>query len=173
MTAAITLRPLTDAHVEAHNAGEDDEVIRWLSGRASTIESTRRHIAMLAANAQAGRGKRGWGIWWEGRLAGYVDADPDSTEVPAAGDVNIAYSVHPWARGRGVASAAVQAVCRRLEEEHVGRRAIIRADRRNAPSIAVALRCSFVPLGEAPSAKERDERGRPVTYRVFARALHR
>lgn len=172
MTAAITLRPLTDADIEAHNAGEDDEVIRWLSGRASTVESTRRHIATLAANAEAIHRKRGWGIWWDERLAGYIDADPESTEVPAPGDVNIAYSVHPWARRQGVASAAVQAVCRRLEDEHVGRRAIIRADRRNAASIAVALHCSFAPVGEALSPEERDEDGRPVVYQVFARDLN-
>ncbi|MBT2514969.1 GNAT family N-acetyltransferase [Arthrobacter sp. ISL-30] len=97
----IELRALTDEDVQAHNAGEDDEVIRWLSGAPSTDDSTRRHFAMLAENASRGAGKRGFGIWFDGQLAGYVDFDPDANYLPAAGDVNISYAVHRRARRRG------------------------------------------------------------------------
>ncbi|MBT2534168.1 hypothetical protein J7E83_18970 [Arthrobacter sp. ISL-48] len=58
----VELRALTDEDVKAHNAGEDDETVRWLSGRKGTDDSSRRHFAMLAENASRGAGKRGFGI---------------------------------------------------------------------------------------------------------------
>lgn len=139
----IELRPLTDEDVEAHVAGEDFEVIRWLSEVPSTDESTRRHFAVLAANARAGEGKRGFGIWADGRLAGYIDFDPDAKDMPAAGDVNLAYAVHPWARRQGVATAAVLLMCNQLADQVACKRAIIRVDARNTASRAVAVRSGF------------------------------
>ena len=69
----LELRPLTEDDVEAHNAGEDDQIVHWLSGCPSTEGSTRRHFATLADNARGGVGKRGFGVWLDDRLAGYVD----------------------------------------------------------------------------------------------------
>jgi hypothetical protein len=59
----ITLRALTHEDVEAHNAGEDEHTVRWLTGGYGTVESTAGHFDMLAANVRAGRGKRGFGVW--------------------------------------------------------------------------------------------------------------
>ncbi|MFT3889620.1 MAG: GNAT family N-acetyltransferase [Arachnia sp.] len=165
---SIELRPLTEADIAAHNAGEDAETVRWLSGGWATEETTRRHFAELAANAARGAGKRGFGVWLDGSLAGYVDFDPDCDDVPEPGDVNISYAVHPWARGRGVATAAVAAVCEVIARERVGRRVIIRAEPRNAPSVAVAERSGFTFLSEAVSVTDRDEDGQPVVFRVYA-----
>lgn len=58
----IELRAFTDADIKAHNSGEDDETVRWLAGRAGTVDSTRPHFAMLADNASRGAGKRGFAI---------------------------------------------------------------------------------------------------------------
>lgn len=58
----IKLKPLTAADVDAHNAGEDHETVKWLTGEFSTAESTRGHIEMLAQNAERGEGKRAFGI---------------------------------------------------------------------------------------------------------------
>lgn len=149
----IELRPLTREDVAAHIAGEDVEVIRWLSEVLSTDESTRRHFAVLAENASAGEGKRGFGIWADGRLAGYIDFDPDANDVPAAGDINIAYAVHPWARRQGVATSAVLLMCNHLADEYAGKRAIIRADARNTASQGVAVRSGFRCIADsAPAA---------------------
>lgn len=147
----IELRPLTNEDVEAHIAGEDYEVIRWLSEVPSTDESTRRHFAVLAENASAGDGKRGFGIWVDGRLAGYIDFDPDAKDVPAAGDINIAYAVHPWARRQGVATSAVRLMCNHLADENAGTRAIIRTDARNTASQTVAVRSGFRRIADAAS----------------------
>lgn len=148
----IELRPLTNGDVEAHIAGEDPEVIRWLSGVPSTDASTRRHFAVLAENASTGEGKRGFGIWCDDQLAGYIDFDPDAEDLPAAGDINIAYAVHPWARGQGVATSAVLLVCNYLAAEAAGKRAIIRADARNTASQGVAVRSGFRRIADAAPA---------------------
>jgi RimJ/RimL family protein N-acetyltransferase len=145
----IKLRPLTDSDVDAHNAGEDEAVVRWLTGGRASGESTRRHFARLSENAARGEGKRGFGVWLDDRLAGYVDFDPDADDLPSAGDVNIAYAVHPWARRRGVATAAVLLVCQHITDEGIAARAIIRADPRNRASIGVATRCGFQLVAEA------------------------
>ncbi|MET8149630.1 GNAT family N-acetyltransferase [Actinoplanes sp. NPDC049668] len=124
--ARVTLRVLTVADVDAHNAGEDDQTVRWLNGGPGTVESTTRWFAQLADNARAGRGTRGFGVCLGDRLAGYVDCNPDVRDGLEDGDVNISYAVHPWARGRGVAVEAVGLIRAYLREERIGTRAAIR-----------------------------------------------
>jgi RimJ/RimL family protein N-acetyltransferase len=167
----VELRAFTDADIKAHNAGEDDETVRWLSGRAGTDDSTRQHFAMLAENASRGTGKRGFAIWLDNKLAGYIDFDPEMNDLPAAGDVNISYAVHPWARRRAVASTAVLLVCRYIAENDIGDRAIIRADPENTASIAVAERCGFRYIaGIAPMTDGRPGDS-PVVYVTYALEL--
>lgn len=164
----VELRALTDEDINAHNAGEDDETVRWLSGRAGTVNSTRRHFAMLAENASRGAGKRGFGIWLDNQLAGYIDFDGDMNDLPAAGDVNISYAVHRWARRRAVATTAVLLICDYIADEGIGVRAIIRADRKNTASIGVAERCGFRYIAEIPSMSEHRPDGSPVVYATYA-----
>lgn len=164
----IELRTLSNEDVKAHNAGEDDEVIRWLSEVPSTGDSTRRHFAMLAENASRGEGKRGFGIWFDGRLAGYIDFDPDAKDLPAAGDINISYAVHPWARRQSVATSAVALICNYLANEGVGKRAIIRADTRNTASRAVAERSGFSYIAEITSSADHRSDGSAVECVVYA-----
>lgn len=164
----VELRALTDADIRAHNAGEDDETVRWLSGRAGTVESTRRHFARLAENASRGAGKRGLAIWLDDQLAGYIDFDPEANDLPAAGDVNISYAVHPWARRRAVATTAVFLVCNYIADNNFGDRAIIRADPQNPASIGVAERCGFRFIAEIASMTDRHPDGSPVVYVTYA-----
>lgn len=91
----IELRPLTPADVNAHNAGEDESTVSWLTGEYGTIATTSAHFDQLARNAEAGEGARGFGVWIADRLAGYVDCDPDISDGLDAGDVNITFAVHP------------------------------------------------------------------------------
>lgn len=107
----IKLKALTPADIVAHNLGEDAETVRWLTGEYGTEESTRQHFERLANNASSGLGARGFGVWAEERLAGYIECDPDLADLPAKGDVNVSYSIHPWARRRGIATAAVEIIC--------------------------------------------------------------
>ena len=164
---AVELRPLTHADISAHNAGEDSETIRWLTGARGTLESTRTQFELLAANAEAGKGKRGFGVWHEGRLAGYVDFDPDVADGLDPDEVNISYAVHPWARGRGVAADAVLAVCEVLRSEGIGRRAGIRVEPDNLASVRVADKCGFQHRREVVSSTDTHDEGSPARLRVY------
>lgn len=168
----IELRAFTDEDIQAHNAGEDDETVRWLSGRSGTVDSTRGHFAMLADNASRGVGKRGFAIWLDDQLAGYIDFDPETNHLPAVGDVNISYAVHPWARRRAVATTAVRLVCNYIADQNIGDRAIIRADPQNIASLRVAERCGFRFIAEITSMTDRRPDGSPAVYATYALDLH-
>lgn len=167
----ITLRPLTHADAEAHNAGEDEQTIRWLTGGRGTIETTIRHFDELAENARSGSGKRGFGIWLGDRPAGYVDADPDNDDGLEPDDVNIGYAVHPWARGRGVAVEAVALICAFIRDHALGSRAAIRVDPENAASIRVAQKAGFTRLDDFVSGTDTRPDGHPVTLSLFVLEL--
>ncbi|MEZ5087111.1 MAG: GNAT family N-acetyltransferase [Tessaracoccus sp.] len=164
----IELRPLTHEDAEAHCTGEDEETVRWLTGDYGTVEGTRAYFDVLAENAAAGRGKRGFGVWRDVRLAGYVDFDPaGDLDGLEPGDVNLAYAVHPWARGSGVASEAVLAVCHHLREHAIGRRAAIRVEPENLPSVRVAEKCGFRYVRSVASSEDTHADGSPVIMSVY------
>lgn len=167
----IELKPLTTADVDEHNAGEDHETVKWLTGEFSTTESTRGHIEMLAQNAECGEGKRAFGIWMDDRLAGNVDFDPTLKDLPAVGDVNIAYSVHPWARRRGVATVAVGLICNHIGKQRIGTRAIARIEAENFASTRVVERNGFHLLGEFQSTVDQQDDGSPVIYATYSKDL--
>jgi len=168
---SVTLRELLHQDVEAHNAGEDERTVRWLTGGYGTVESTTAHFDRLADNARAGCGKQGFGVFLEGRLAGYIDCDPDAGDGLEPGDVNISYAVHPWARGRGIAVEAVRLMCAYLGEQRMGTRAAIRVDPDNHASIRVAEKSGFVYAHDFTSGTEKDPDETPVTMRLYVHDL--
>jgi RimJ/RimL family protein N-acetyltransferase len=163
----ITLRPLTHQDVEAHNAGEDEHTVRWLIGGYSTVELTTVHFDRLADNVRSGTGKRGFGVCLDGRLAGYVDCDPDAGDGLEPGDANISYAVHPWARRRGVASEAVRLMCEYVRRQRIGRRAAIRVDPDNHASVRVAEKSGFIYVHNFISGTDKHPDGTPVTMRLY------
>jgi RimJ/RimL family protein N-acetyltransferase len=165
----IELRPLTQADAPAHCAGEDEQTVRWLTGGYGTVEGTSSYFDWLARNAEAGQGKRGFGVWLDGRLAGYVDCDPDNGDGLEAGDVSLSYAVHPWARGRGVAVEAVRLVCEFVRMNHIGTRAAIRVDPENKPSVRVAQKCAFTYVHDFASTTDNHKDGTPVTVSLYVR----
>ncbi len=162
----IELRPLGADDIESHNAGEDEQTVRWLTGGRGTVETTASHFATLADNLAAGRGKRGFGVWLDGALAGYVDCDPGPADGLADGDVNISYAVHPWARGRGVAVAAVELTCGFIREHRIGRRAVIRVEPDNLASVRVAEKAGFRHVGDVESSAELRPDGTPAVLGI-------
>ncbi|GAB2604319.1 GNAT family N-acetyltransferase [Pseudactinotalea suaedae] len=167
----IELRPLTESDVQAHNDGEDAETVRWLTGAPGTPDSTARHIAMLAENAVRGQGQQGFGVWLEDRLAGYVDYNPAVDDGLEPGEVNITYATHPWARGRGVAVAAVQLLCDRMAEHAEGSHAAIRVDPENHASVRVAEKAGFTLAREVESTTDVRPDGTLATLLVWLRDL--
>lgn len=163
----IELRPLTRADAAAHCAGEDAQTVRWLTGGYGTIQGTAVYFGWLARNAAAGQGKRGFGVWLDGRLAGYVDCDPDTGDGLEAGDVNVSYGVHPWARGRGVAVEAVRLICALVRANHIGTRAAIRVDPENGASVRVARKSGFSYVRDFASTIDTHADGTPVTLSLY------
>lgn len=105
-------------------------------------------------------------MWLDGRLAGYVDCDPDTGDGLEAGDVNVSYAVHPWARGRGVAVEAVRLVCAFVRANHIGTRAAIRVDPENEASVRVARKCGFSYMRDFASTIDTLDDGTPVTLEL-------
>ena len=167
----VDVAPLRPEHAEAIVDAEDDATMRWLSGGRSTVDGTTDYIARLARDAEQGASKRAFGIWVDGALVGAADFDADVTDGLEPGDVNIAYGVAPWVRGRGVAGCAVELLCSIIRERGVGTRAVIRSDVRNPASARVAEKAGFAHLRDVPSSTETQDDGSPVILRVFGRSL--
>jgi RimJ/RimL family protein N-acetyltransferase len=167
----VTLRALTRLDVEAHNAGEDDQTVRWLTGGYGTVETTTGWFDQLAENARSGRGTQGFGVCLVGRLAGYVDCNPDAGDGLEPGDVNISYAVHPWARGRGVAVEAVRLMSEYIREHKIGTRVAVRVEPENRASVRVAEKSGFVHLRDFVSATDKHPDGTPATMRLYVHDL--
>lgn len=168
---AVELRNLTELDIPAHCAGEDEATVRWLTGGYGTAESTRAHFELLARNAAAGRGKRGFGVWLDGRLAGYVDCDPDNLDGLGEDDVNISYATHPWARRRGVATRAVELIREYIRANKIGAAAVIRVEPDNQASIRVAQKAGFRFDREVASSTDFDPEGNAKILRRYHRQL--
>lgn len=100
-----------------------------------------------------------------------VDFDPDNTDGLEPGDVNIAYAVHSWARGSGVASEAVLALCEHLRSQGIGRRAAIRVEPENIASVRVAEKCGFRHIRRFPSSTDTHSDGTPVLLSLYVLEL--
>ncbi len=161
------LRPIAPADAEAQCAGEDDLTVRWLTGGYGEVEGTREYIEGLVRNAEAGVGKRAFGMWLSDRMCGYIDYNPDLDDGLEPDDVNLSYGVHPWARGRGVAVEAVRLVCEVLRRDGIGSRAAILVEPENTRSVRVAQKAGFSYLRDFPSARSTHPDGSPVTFSLY------
>jgi len=164
---AIELRALTAADAAAHCAGEDELTVRWLTGGYGDVEGTVEYFEWLATNADAGVGKRGLGVWMDGRLCGYVDYDPDNADGIGSRDVSISYAVHPWARGQGVAPEAVRMVCEVMRKDQIGTRVAIRVEPENSASVRVAEKSGFRYVRDFPSTTDTHADGTPTTLSLY------
>lgn len=167
----ISLAALRPEDAQAIVDAEDHLTVRWLSEGESTLEGTEQYIVQLARDAEQGKRKRAFGVWADGRCVGTVEFDPDVTDGLEPRDVNIAYGVAPWFRGRGIASRAVELICAIIREQAVGARAVIRADARNPASLRVAEKAGFVHLRDVEIEAEPQEDGSSSVLRVFGREL--
>ena len=77
----------------------------------------------------------------------------------------------PWARGRGIAVAAVRALCRFIADEHLGARAAIRVEPANAPSVRVAEKAGFTYVRDFASAHHTEPDGSPSILRLYVHDL--
>jgi RimJ/RimL family protein N-acetyltransferase len=149
----VVLRPLRLADVDAHLAGEDAELVRWLSGGPATPERVEAHVRRGQEQWAAGGPALALGIRTaaDDRLIGTIDVQREQPYL-APGQVNLAYGLHPAARGHGHATRAVRLACRLAATLPGAREAVIRVDPANPASAAVAARAGFRPAGRRVEA---------------------
>ena len=142
----VVLSALTVDDAPALVAGEDDELVRRLTGGRSTLATAERYIGACAVDWHRRGPTLSWGIRAEvgGALAGTVDVALRFPEL-GPGAANVSYGVFPHWRGRGFAARAVELVCEYLAAESPASSAVLRIDRDNAASLRVAERCGFRP----------------------------
>ncbi|WP_405911479.1 GNAT family N-acetyltransferase [Streptomyces longwoodensis] len=141
----IALSPLRLDDAEAHLAGEDEPLVRWLSGGPGTREGVEAYIRHCREQWETSGPLRAFGIrvGADETLAGTIDLR-FAAEGLAPGQVNVAYGLYPSWRGRGLATRAVLLVSRYAASEG-GKDAVIRVEPENAASAAVAQRAGFIP----------------------------
>lgn len=140
----VTLSPLRLNDVDAHLAGEDELLVRWLSGGPGTRQGVEDYIRHCLEQWDSAGPLRAFAIrsGTGDALAGTIDLR-FVQEGLAPGQVNVAYGLYPSWRGQGLATRAVQLVCQYAASEGAAE-AVIRVEPENSVSAAVALRAGFV-----------------------------
>ncbi|SOD83766.1 GNAT family N-acetyltransferase [Streptomyces sp. Ag109_G2-15] len=141
----IALSPLCLDDVEAHLTGEDELLVRWLTGGPGTREGVEAYIRHCQEQWQTAGPLRAFGIRaGTGEvLAGTVDLR-FAGEGLAPGQVNVAYGLYPSWRGRGLATRAVLLASQYAANEGA-EEAVIQVEPENPASAAVARRAGFTP----------------------------
>lgn len=139
----ITLSPLRPDDVDAHLAGEDEQLVRWLNGGPGTREGVEAYVRHCREQWESAGPLRAFGIraGADEVLAGTVDLR-FAGEGLAPGQVNVAYGLYPSWRGRGLATRAVLLASRYAADEG-GAEAVIQVEPDNPASAAVARRAGF------------------------------
>jgi RimJ/RimL family protein N-acetyltransferase len=141
----IALSPLRLDDAATHLAGEDEPMVRWLSGGPGTREGVEAYIRHCEEQWETAGPLRAFGIrvGADETLAGTIDLRFTAAGL-APGQVNIAYGLYPTWRGRGLATRAVLLASRFVASEG-GKEAVIRVEPENTASAAVAQRAGFTP----------------------------
>jgi RimJ/RimL family protein N-acetyltransferase len=86
-------------------------------------------------------------VWVDDELVGWVDYDRDH-EWLRQGEVNVGYYLFPAARGKGLASRAVELLLLHLGRDADHTVATLLIDPENVSSLALARRLGFTEAGE-------------------------
>jgi RimJ/RimL family protein N-acetyltransferase len=151
----VALRPLSWSDAQDHLAGEDEELVRWLSGGPGTVDTVARHIAAAQHMWLAGGPTFSFGIRsaLDDRLAGTIDVQLKPDHAPQ-GFANLAYGLYAPYRGRGWARRAVELAVRFLRRRDDTTDVLIRVEPANSASIAVANRTAFSVYAEPPNTPD-------------------
>lgn len=139
----VTLSPLRLDDVEAHLAGEDDLLVRWLTGGPATRQGVEAYIRQCREQWVTAGPLRSFGIRVRSgaTLVGTVDLRFEGEGLDS-GQVNVAYGLYPVWRGHGLATRAVNLVCRYAAEQGATE-AVVKVEPQNVASATVALRAGF------------------------------
>lgn len=139
----VTLSPLCLDDLDAHLAGEDDQLVRWLNGGPSTRAGTEAYIRKCMQQWSTNGPLRAFGIHVavQADLVGTMDVRFGIEDL-AEDQVSLAYGLYPQWRGRGLATRAVHLACG-FAAAQGATQAVIRVEPENAASVAVAQRSGF------------------------------
>ncbi|GAB3651198.1 hypothetical protein GCM10028833_21910 [Glycomyces tarimensis] len=147
----VALTPLGPDDLDAHLAGEDPELIRWLTGGPSRREQTLAYLRRCERAWAEGGPMHHFAIRCgeDAAPAGTIDVQFDQPYLPP-GRVNLAFGLYPAWRGKGLATRAVGLACS-YAASLGAEAAVIRCERENQRSAAVALRAGFAYLDQRAS----------------------
>jgi RimJ/RimL family protein N-acetyltransferase len=143
----VAISPLGPDDFDAHLAGEDEALVRWLNGAPATPEGLVDYLRRCDEWWEASGPFHNFGIrvGSAGTLAGTVDVQHDQAYLKPR-QVNIAYGLYPAWRGKGLATRSVLLACRYAAGLGFTE-AVIRCEPGNAASSAVAERAGFAYRG--------------------------
>jgi RimJ/RimL family protein N-acetyltransferase len=143
-TTRLRLRPLSVADVEAQLAGQDADIIRWVSGRRNARDEHLAHLADAHAAWHDGAPMFDLGIELpvDETLVGLVGLQTGMSYL-SPGQVNVTYALYPQWRGRGLASEAVEAAGLLAAQIFDVGALVIRTDPENFRSAALAVRLGY------------------------------
>lgn len=150
-TARLTLTPHVIGDFEDSAAlWGDERVTKFIGGRPSTPEEAWARLLRYVGHWSL----LGFGYWsvretGSGRFVGelgYSDFRRE-IELPFRGVPEVGWALSPDSQGQGFATEAVKAALAWGEDRFGSSRAWCMIDPDNAPSIRVAERCGFKPLG--------------------------
>jgi RimJ/RimL family protein N-acetyltransferase len=144
----VLLRPRTRNDIDAQIAGQDDAIVKWLDWEAPTRHNVGGMIDAAADWWVSGARKYDFGVCdaITGVLVGNAFAnclDP----LLGQGEVNIGYAVFPEWRGRGIAPRVVELLCGWLRDDLSVHTVVLKIDKENHSSLAVAKRLGFLACG--------------------------
>jgi len=153
----ITLRCLADHDAEAHLAGEDDDLIRWLSGGPGSMERLLPWIHDNREQWATDGPRRNFGVFdvFSTALVGNAEAHLAMPGLEP-GAINISYGIFPQWRGRGLARRAVSLVYHWLGAQPGSATAVIRVDPANTHSLRVPESLGFQRAGRSTSPQGED-----------------
>ncbi len=165
--SVITLRCLVEHDAEAHLAGEDDDMVRWLSGGPGSLDNLLSWIRQNREQWATEGPRRNFGVFdvTSTALVGNAEAHLDLPGL-APGAVNISYGVFPAWRGRGIALRAVTLILHWLQTQPSRTKAVIRVAPDNIHSLRVPETLGFHRAGlvVSPHGEELIHFERPLRH---------
>jgi RimJ/RimL family protein N-acetyltransferase len=149
----IRLRPLRQEYADAHLAGEDEELAKWLNGGHSTAVTVQAAIANFEEQWRTQGPRRAFGVFdcESDQLIGSIEANLELLGNPA--EVNVSYGIFAEWRGHGLAGRAIDLVSQYLRSATQARTIVLQIAPENHRSIRVAEKAGFVRLGAQESAE--------------------
>ncbi|MDL5158650.1 GNAT family N-acetyltransferase [Actinomycetospora termitidis] len=148
----VTLRALEPDDAPALLAGEDDDLVRWLSGARGTVDGVRRWIDDCAATWTGDWYAPGAALAWAlcdastAEVVGTLEVELSAVDLEP-GEANLSYGVLAGRRGHHYAARGVALVLPWLAAHTGTATAVIRVDPANVHSLRVPLDAGFRRAG--------------------------